>query len=298
MFDIAGPLAYSFEHLESAKCRPFMDKLHIQLIRDIISKKDYDWNFIDDSFSSAQVSGTVSVYNKFKNLFQSHITGSRLNSITGLETAARIDIIQGCTQYIENLHLKGDIQVLEHEYSYHYKINPRAIICKVENLQPRIPLIVSIPFSSVGITRPDMMELLDSCVKLNIPVHLDGAWITAARNINIDFCHPAISSLGISMSKGYGTSGWNRVGLRWTKSTAEDSITLINDHLQITAYPVVIGNYILENMQSDHLWNTHGANHFKICNDFGLASSDTIHMATKNHKIVGIAPLLRYLENV
>jgi hypothetical protein len=143
-----------------------------------------------------------------------------------------------------------------------------------------------------------MLELLDLCVTLNIPVHLDGAWITAARNVVIDFCHPAVASLGISMSKGYGTSGWNRVGLRWTKSIVEDSITLINDHLQTTAYPVVIGNYILENMQPDHLWNTHGANHFKICNDFGLVSSDTIHMATKNNQIVGIAPLLRHLENV
>lgn len=297
MFNISAPSEYSFEYIESSKCRPFMDKFHIQLIRDVISKKDYNWNCIDDAFNVAQVSGTESVYSKFKSLFQSHITLSKLNSITGLETAARVDIIQGCTQYIENLHLKGDVQVLENEYSYHYKINPRVMICKIENLQPGIPLIVSIPFSSIGTARPDMLELLDSCALLKIPVHLDGAWITAAKNINIDFCHPAIVSLGISMSKGYGTSGWNRVGLRWTKNSCEDSITLINDHLQVTAYPVVIGNYILENMKPDHLWNTHGSNHFKICNDFELIPSDTIHMVTKDHKIFGIAPLLRYLEN-
>jgi hypothetical protein len=298
MFNISTPPSYSSNYLELSKCRPFIDKLHIKLIRDIISKKDYDWNCIDDSFNVAQFTGTASIYNKFKNLFQSHITGSKLNKITGLETATRVDIIQGCTQYIENIHLKGDVQVLENEYSYHYKINPRAIICKVENLQPGIPLIVSIPFSNIGAARQDMLELLNTCITLNVPVHLDGAWITAAKNIDIDFCHPAIASLGISMSKGYGTSGWNRIGLRWTKSSVEDSITLINEHLQLTAYSVVIGNYILENTMPDHLWNTHGNHHNKICNDFNLTSSDTIHMATTESNIIGLAPLLRYLENV
>jgi hypothetical protein len=91
-------------------------------------------------------------------------------------------------------------------------------------------------------------------------------------------------------------SGWNRIGLRWTKYPEEDSITVLNDYLQINTYSVVIANYFLKNIEPDHLWNAHGENHFKICRDFGLSPSDTIHMATEDGKVRGLSPLLQYLE--
>jgi hypothetical protein len=296
MINLVAPSEYDEQYLEKTKCRPFVDKHYLSLIQNIIDKKDYDWNCIDDSFSVAQFEGTLPIYEKFKNLFTQHITGSTLNSITGLDLAYRVDIIQGCTQYIDNLHLKGDVQVLEKEYSYHHRLGKFIVGSLPSTLRPKVPLIISAPFSSIGKQRDDMNEILDSCAEQMIPVHIDAAWLTAARNVNVDFSHPAIESFGVSMSKGYGTSGWNRIGLRWTKVSNEDSIALMNDHLQITAYPVVIANYILENSEPDHLWNHHGDNHFKICNDFGLTPSDTIHMATKNNKVIGLSPLLRYLE--
>jgi hypothetical protein len=296
MINIVAPSAYDEQYLEKTKCRPFVDKHHQSLIQNIIDKKDYDWNCIDDSFSVAQIEGTSPIYEKFRRLFSQHIVGSTLNKITGLDLAHRVDIIQGCTQYIDNLHLKGEVQVLEKEYSYHHRLGKFIVGSLPSTLRPKVPLIISAPFSSIGKQRADMNQILDSCAELMIPVHIDAAWLTAARNINIDFSHPAIESLGVSMSKGYGTSGWNRIGLRWTKISNEDSIALMNDHLQVTAYPVVIANYILENSEPDYLWNHHGDNHFKICNDFGLTPSDTIHMATKNNKVIGLSPLLRYLE--
>jgi hypothetical protein len=297
MFNITSPAAYEEQYLETAKCRPFIDKHHKLLIQNIIDKKDYDWNCIDDSFSVAQFEGTSPIYTKFKRLFTQHIEGSSLNKISGLGEAVRVDIIQGCTQYIDNLHLKGEIQVLEKEYNYHHRLGKFIVGSLPTTLRPKVPLIISAPFSSIGCQRPDMNQILDICEELQIPVHIDAAWLTAAKNVKIDFSHPAIESLGVSMSKGYGTSGWNRIGIRWTKISHEDSISLMNDHLQVTAYPVVIANYILENIEPDHLWNSHGDNHFKICNDFGLESTDTIHMAKRDGKVIGIAPLLRYLEN-
>lgn len=297
MFDIRSPDAYNERYLETNKCRPFIDNLHKTLIRNVIEKKDYDSSFLDESFAVAQFEDTRPVYDKFKVLFTTHIEESTLNSVTGLENAARVDIIQGCTQYLDNLHLLHRVQLLDREYNYNFRVGDAIIPSTVNTLKPKIPLIVSAPFSSIGKQRPDMDELLEVCLQRHIPVHIDAAWITAAKNVKIDFNHPAIHSVGISMSKGYGTSGWNRIGLRWTKDRREDSITLMNDHLQNTAYPVVIANYFLENIQPDHLWNTHGDNHYKICNDFGLETTDTIHMGLKNGKAVGLAPLLRYMEN-
>jgi hypothetical protein len=298
MFSITTPNEYDQRYLEISKCRPFIDQHHINLIRNIINKNDYNWNCFDDSFSVAGIEDTAPIYKHFKEKFTNHITKSTLNSINGLENSARVDIIQGCTQYLDNLHLLYDVQILENEYSYNWRIKQNVKIVTVNKLIPDVPLIISVPFAYTGCQPDDLDTLLDTCFNLNIPVHIDAAWLTAARNVNLNFNHPAIASIAASMSKGYGTSGWNRIGLRWTKSDREDSITLLNDHLQTVAYPVVIGNYILDNTEPDHLWNKHGNNHFKICRDFELQPSDTIHMTRQGSSVIGISPLLRYLENV
>lgn len=298
MFNITVPQSYDERYLETTKCRPFIDNHHTQLIQDIISKKDHDWNCFDSTFAVAGIEDTKPIYNTFKEKFTQHISKSTLNSIIGLEFATRVDIIQGCTQYLENLHLLHDVQVLENEYSYNWRIKKNVTISTIDTLVRGVPLIVSVPFCFTGCQHQEFDLLLDRCFDLNIPVHIDAAWLTAAKNVRINFNHPAIISLGASLSKGCGTSGWNRIGLRWTKDCREDSISMLNDHLQIVAYSVVIGNYILDNIEPDHLWNMHGDNHFKICRDFNLQSSDTIHMTKRGSSVIGISPLLRYLENV
>lgn len=291
---IKVPESYSETYIETNKCRPFVDKLQEQLILEVGNTPYYP---LDDSFTVAQVNKTDDIFDSFKGLFTDYITSSKLNSITGLDKSLRNDVIIGCTQYIDDLHIRyPDIQVLEHEYNYHIRLKPNLVPSTVDTLRPNIPLIISIPFSYYGGMHPAMSTILDRCTELNIPVHLDGAWITASKNIHIDFMHPAVVSLGISLSKGLGLSGWNRIGVRYTKDVTEDSISVMNDHLQIPSVPVLVGSYFIKNVSIDYLWNKHGENHYKICRDFQVNPTDTIHMATKDNKILGICNLLRYLE--
>lgn len=295
------PSTYSSEHVQRTKCKPLIDLAQEQLMKNVIEKKlDYDeFTFLTDEYLVADANPSLvrPVFANFKQQFQQHLSQSTLNSITGFDSFARVDICLGCTQYIDDLHIKHPVQVLEDEYVYHEKLRPGISYKTVDTLEPNVPLIISIPFSSIGKTHPRMNEILDICLAKNIAVHLDGAWITAAKNIHIDLRHPAIRTFAVSMSKGYGLSGWNRIGLRWTKDPVEDSISVMNDYIQINTYSVVVGNYFLKNISPDHLWKTHGVNHFKICSDFGLIPSDTIHMATEHGQVVGIAPLLKHLES-
>jgi hypothetical protein len=289
------PHSYSREYLETNKCRPFFDKAH-EILIESVSKQQFPQ--IDETFSIAGFLSTEDIFNRFRGACNAHFAGSKLNKITGLEKSVKNDIIIGCTHYLDDLHLKSkDIQVLEKEYSYHYRMNPHTIVTTIEDLRPGIPLIISVPLSNLGGMHPRMNEIYDICLERDIPVHIDAAWVSACKNIEIDFAHPAIHSMGFSLSKGYGLSGWNRVGLRYTKHAEEDSVSLMNDHLQIPSAIVNIGNYFLDNVSPDHLWNKHGDNHYKICQDFNLTPTDTIHMAKDGDKIIGIAPLLRYLEN-
>jgi hypothetical protein len=293
---ITVPDSYSSEYIETTKCRPFFDKLHESLI---VGVGKYPYYPLDASFSEAGVSKTENIFEKFKSHFLAYITSSTLNSVTNLQYSARNDIILGCTQYIDDLHIRhSEIQVIENEYNYHRRLKPDTQYRTIETLKPNVPLIISMPFSYTGSTYHSMDQLLDRCSELNIPVHIDGAWITAAKNTHIDFSHPAVYSLGISLSKGLGLSGWNRIGMRYTKERVEDSITVMNEFLQIPSVPVIVGTYFMEHVPIDHLWNTHGDKHYKICKDFNLTSSDTIHMATKDNNVLGLSNLLRYLENV
>jgi hypothetical protein len=151
------------------------------------------------------------------------------------------------------------------------------------------------PFPSTGAVHINMEEVLDEAQDKGIGVHVDGAWLTCCRGINFDLSHPAIESVGISLSKGLGL-GWNRVGLRWTKNKQPDSISIMNDFHMLLRAPVMIANHFLSNFQSDYLWNTHGDNYFKICQDFNLTPTPAIHIAIRDNQPVGLSPLLRYLD--
>lgn len=301
---ISTPNTYSQELIQFNRVFPLIDYKLEQLIKNVLEQKltPEEHNFLDVGTQALGVDPALTrdLFNTFKTKFQETIESSKLNSITNLNLAKRVDICCGCTQYIDSIYMKygrNGIQVLENEYNYHKRINPHIGFKTINNLMPDFPLIISQPFYT-GSTHSQMAEILDKCYSLNIPVHIDGAWLTACKNINVDFSHPAIESFATSMSKGYGLSGWNRIGLRWTKEHLEDSITVMNDFLQIPAQNVAVGLYFLDNIPVDHLWNTHGERYNKICQDFNLTPTDTIHAVIVNNKIGGIAPLIRHLESV
>jgi hypothetical protein len=106
----------------------------------------------------------------------------------------------------------------------------------------------------------------------------------------------AIRSVGISLSKGLGL-GWNRIGLRWTKTTKTDAITIMNDFHMNNRALVMIGLHFIRNLSSDYLWLTHGERYYKVCRDFNLLPTRSIYLAMRNGQPVGVSPLIRYLEN-
>ena len=296
------PIEYSGEYLNFNRVFPLIDT-HLQNLISRVSNGymvSNDHCFLDNSMQVMDMNPAITrdLFGTFKTAFQAALETNPVNTITGLATAHRIDIVSGCTQYIDSLYMRygpNGIQVLEREYNYHGRLNPNIVYKTIETLEANMPLIISQPFY-YGTTHVEMQRLLDSCLNLNIPVHIDGAWITACKNIIVDFTHPAIHSFASSMSKGYGLSGWNRIGLRWTKENVVDSVTIMNDFVQIPAENVSVGLFFLNQIEPNHLWNTHGANYARVCQDFNLTPTDSIHLAIKDNVMIGVEALLRYLE--
>lgn len=274
---------YSKDSLERERPQTLSDYKIESLIQDVLK-----------GMISKDISDKV--YEDFKLLAIDHITNSKINTLSGFEAFKNIEIINGCTHFIDNLYMKGKLQVLDGDYRYHQRLNPHINFSKVGNLSPNIPLIISLPFPSLGDVHPDMNVIIEECRNKNIDIHIDGAWITCSRFIDFNFNQDPIKSVGISLSKGLGL-GWNRIGLRWTKEKdITDAISIMNDFSMNNRALVIIANYFLKNLDKDYLWTNHEQKYVKVCKDFNLTHTKSIHLAMHNNQPVGIAPLIRYLE--
>ncbi len=274
---------YSEEFLEVERPQPLTDLKIESLIKDVLS-------------GNIEKDTTDDLYPNFQRNFQEWISGSTVNNLRGLDSFHRTDICTGCTQFIDTIYMQGPVQILKGDYRYHNRLNPDLTYSVPGYLKPNVPLIIALPFPSLGEQHPNMENILNECVEKNIAIHIDGAWITCSRSIDFDFNQPAVVSVGISLSKGLGL-GWNRVALRWTRSTEADAITIMNDYHMNNRIPVMIADHFLRNLEPDHLWQTHRYNYEKICKDFDLTPTKAIHIAMRNNQPVGVSPLLRYLEN-
>ena len=272
---------YSATYLQTDRPSPLSDNRIEQCIQDVLAGK------MDNDISDQ-------VYIDFKKEMSAWLFNSKLNNVTGFDNFNRVDIINGCTQFIDTLYMQGEVQVLKGDYKYHHRLGNWGRT--TGSLTPKVPLVIAMPFPSIGAVHTQMEEVLDEAQDKGISVHVDGAWLTCCRGINFDLLHPSISSVGISLSKGLGL-GWNRIGLRWTRQTKADAVTIMNDFRMNNRALVKIGLHFIRNFSTDYLWTTHGDRYYKVCEDFGLTPTNSIYLALRNGEPVGVSPLIRYLEN-
>ena len=272
---------YSIDYLEVDRPQPLSDLKLESAIQDVLSGK------LDNDISD-------NVYLNFKKEMTCWILESKYNVITGLDEFNRVDIINGCTQFIDNIYMQGPVQTLRGDYRYHSRLNLDIAYSVPGYLRKDVPLIIAMPFPSTGAVHENMKEILDEARDKGISVHVDGAWFTCCRGIDFDLSHPSIRSVGISLSKGLGL-GWNRVGLRWIKSTIPDSVTIQNDFNMNLRAPAMIGLHFIRNFEPDYLWKTYGDIYYKICKDFNLTPTKSIYLALQNNQPVGLSPLIRHV---
>ena len=218
-------------------------------------------------------------------------TSTKLNNLIGLENFAYKDVIMGCTHYIEAFILKHGwegFQILEDEYAYYRLMGKHGVA--VDELQENVPLIVSLPNWKYGDIRPDWNDVLKICEQKNIDIHIDMAWLTCAKDINLDLNHPNIKSVAMSMSK-YAMQ-WNRIGIRWTKQRTMDSITIFNQYYgDVNTALVSCGFYMMKYLPRDYAWDTYRNQYNNLCTTNNLIKTNCIQIVKKlgDHLPYGIA---------
>lgn len=230
--------------------------------------------------------------NAFKGLATDWFRSTKLNDLQGWDKFKDVDIILGCTHYIESTCLKygWDIQHLPNEYSY-YRINGKQPT-QIDDLRAGIPLIISLPTWQYCDIHPDWDKILLICEKKKIDIHIDGAWFQSARNIQMDFDHPNIKSFAMSIGKGIDVQ-WNRIGIRWSRQKTIDSITLMNELNQIHHTAIACGAYIMNNVEKDYAWNKYADANKRIADRNGLQQTNSCHvLKDDDNQLWGIGQLV------
>lgn len=225
---------------------------------------------------------------------------TKLNSLIGWDEFEYADVIMGCTHYIESIIIKhgwSGFQILPHEYAYFGLMGKHGT--EPGNLQPNVPLLVSLPNYRYADLRPEWDSILRECETKNIDIHIDFAWLTTAKDIEIDLTHPRIQSFAMSMSK-YNMH-WNRVGVRWCRQRTMDSITMFNHYYEdVNSAITTCGAFMVQHIPRDYTWNTYHDQHFDLCNQLDLTPTKITHVALdENNQPIGIGQaLVKAKENV
>jgi len=230
------------------------------------------------------------------------IKNHQLIKYLNLHTFSRKDAILGTTQQLDELHLLHGkkIVVFKGEYKYHRRLTDFNIkqIQSYKELQRGDVLILSYPSCITTNYVKDFHELLEWCFREQIEVHIDGAWFGQCKNFILDVEHPAIRSLSVSLSKAFGM-GSQRIGIRYTREKINGPISIMNDYGYVNVSDMWIGVHMIDKYGTDFWWKNYNHLYLKVCNDFNLEPSDSIHVAWKDKALLGIrTPLRMLIDNI
>jgi len=256
---------------------------------------DNNINKLYESVFKEDIVHSGNLITEFKDEFVKFIKNHSLSHFTGIDSFPYTDICVGCTQFIDDIYQRigtSNVMVFENEYKYHWRLNNDIKFVTLDTLDPTKELIISMPFPAHGDVHPLMDKILDRCLQLNIPVHLDGAWISCSRDITFNFDHPAIKTFAISLSKG--GMGNDRIALRFARAIPNGAITIMNNFNMNCKSLIHIGIKFMQDIGPEYFWKKYGDRYYKVCKDFNLVPTKAIHVAkTQNGDIVGVRPLLR-----
>jgi hypothetical protein len=228
---------------------------------------------------SEHFSDNPNLFNDFHDSMCHWITASNRNTISGLDAFPRRDFTVGVTQSLDDLHMMhpGKIVIMEDEYRYHQRLFPNITVRTPDTLTAGDILVFSIPFGRWGGMHPQTQDILNKCTELNIPVHIDAAWLGACKNININIDQPCIKTWSVSLSEGFGL-GVNRIGMRFSRERINGPVTIMNDFNMNIHVLMWYGIKFIERFGPDFLWNKYEVVYHRALQELELNPSQAIHI--------------------
>lgn len=266
---------YTKEWLQYERQQPMYDDSINEFYRDIFN-----------------IEPVVDITQAFVSEFDNWLKTHEFSIFEGIDKFPVRHVIQGVTHFIDDLYQRcGELQTFRNDYKYHWRLNNNIEYVTIDTLDPSKELLISMPFPYYGDIHPGMYEILNECQRLNIPVHVDSAWVSCIRDIDFDYDHPAIKTFAISLSKS--GIGGNRIGVRYAREEPNGSITLINNFNMNQESLMYVGLKFMQRFGPEYFWKKYEMKYYRVCADFDLEPTKAIHIARDNGKPVGVRSLLR-----
>lgn len=227
--------------------------------------------------------------NQFKANFAPWLLSHSLNNIIGLDQYCA-NFSAGTTQAFDSFYFRWRarrFRCLVGEYFYHIKtwISNQvnwSFITDQDPLAAGDALVISVPFCDTGSMPANYESIIDQCNALNIPVLVDACYYVISGGIDLDVTANCIDTVAFSLSKAFPV-GNLRIGMRYTKPHIHDGQSLhdsINYNNTISAQ---IGNHLIYNFRSDHVYNKYRQQQLEFCNAVNLNASNCVLFAVGNN---------------
>lgn len=209
------------------------------------------------------------------------ISSSRLNRIEGLERFKIRHLINGTTQTFDEAYQKyatRRLRFFKGEYAYHRRVVPEWKFLEDEPLASNDYVIVSAPFCSTGDVHPQMNEMLDQALRLQVPVIVDCAYFGTCVDLKLSVDHPAIESVSFSLSKGLGL-GDIRSGVRFSNIKDKLPISQQNDYDHTVLCAAKIGLFMMNRFSPDQVPLKFRDAQLDVCRELGVTPTKCMHLA-------------------
>lgn len=198
--------------------------------------------------------------------------------ITGLEEFSHCDYTQGTSQTFDHFLLRyhnREILVLPGEFQYHQCAGRHLAFS--DTLTKNSAVIISVPFSDLGKVHPNLVDTLEKCNQLGVPVCIDLAYWGISKNIELHLENfPCVVQVTSSLSKPFFTLEQHRVGVRFCRDYANDGISMTNEVGMHNSYSVGLGIHYMNRFDCDYLWQIYSTAYYKVCIDLNLQPTDTV----------------------
>ena len=223
---------------------------------------------------------------EYAHTWRTWLTDTQLKQLTGLDSFLYADYVCGTSQTFDHFVLKHtgtrEIVVLRGDFQYHAcmsRPNKFKYLTKAKVTAGQA-LIISLPFSDLGIEHPDFRDLLEQCNKLDVPVCLDLAYWGIAKHIHLNLDdYPCIKEITASLSKPFYTLENHRVGIRFTRTYNNDGISMINEVKMQNNYSMSLGVDFMRAFPADWIWSHYYKQYAEVCNELDLHPTNTIIFA-------------------
>ena len=121
-----------------------------------------------------------------------------------------------------------------------------------------------------------MNEILDLCDRAGVPVFIDAAYYSIARNLEIDLTSPCIHTVAFSMSKAFHGTHRLRIGMRCKKENIDDPVDFFNEIEMVSKISAGVGLEICDNFTTDYNQDEYREKQILVCKDLDIQPSDCV----------------------